>query len=124
MRYQIMVNKGTNLWAFYDEQGFMYAAETEAEMAEKVRELAKSTPLDSLKVVAVLDTEAVIKVESLCPEPEEPTPPDNPGTEDPDKPGTENPDTPPVTDPENPGGGGSETPDTGGEGEGGDTTEP
>lgn len=90
MHYQILMNKGTNLWAFMDEGGFMYAAETEAEMAEKVRELIKTVPMDNIKVVAVLDTEAVVKVESLCPEPEEP---ENPDTPDPD-----NPDTPPSTD--------------------------
>lgn len=100
MHYQIMVNKGTNLWAFYDEQGFMYAAETEVEMAEKVRELAKTTPLDNIKVVAVLDTETVIKVESLCPEPD--TPPDNP----------ENPDTPTPDNPDNPENPDTPTPDT------------
>ena len=107
MRYQIMTNKGTNLWAFYDEQGFMYSAETEAEMSEKVRELIKTMPLDSIKVVAVLDTEAVINVESLCPEPEEPTPPDEPVTP-PDEPVTP-PETPdPTPDPDNPDSGGED----------------
>lgn len=104
MRYQIMLNKGTNLWSFYDDGGFLYAAETEVEMAEKVRELAKTTPMDNIKVVVVLDTEAVIKVESMCPEPEpepdpEPEPePEDPGTKPDPDPSPEEPDpTPPET---------------------------
>lgn len=97
MHYQIMINKGTNLWAFMDENGFMYSAETEAEMAEKVRELIKTVPMDNIKVVAVLDTEAVVKVESLCPEPETPENPDEPTPENPDTPTT-----PDESDPEKP----------------------
>lgn len=115
MHYQIMISKGTNLWAFYDENGFMYEAEDEIEMGEKVRELLEDIPMSEIKVVRVMDTKAVIEVEKACPEPpvEEPPvtdpDPEEPGTPpDPEEPGgTE---TPPVVDPENPDTGGETNP--------------
>lgn len=87
-KFQIMLNKGTNLWEFIDENGFVYGTDSLDEVAEKLEEMADIYPIKDLMVVQVLNPQVSIQLPDPCPVPDKPnTPPDKPN--EPETPPTE-----------------------------------